>query len=427
MAKINKTILCVDNGLFMEFCLKLADSFDKVYYYVEWKDAYPGMAKAVIGTEWVNGQKLDTFDGKNFERIENLYDYLDKVDMVFFPDVYDGDLAQFLLDKGMPVAGSMKGEELELERWATKQYFKKSGMDVQPMHRIVGIDNLHKHLEKVENKWVKISKFRKQFETFHHKRYDLSRPLLDKIQMEMGPMGKIAEFIVEDNIEAEVEEGIDGYTVDGKFPNYLFAGAEIKDLSFAGKFFRYNDLSKGLKEVNKQMEPILKQYGYRGFFSTEVRTTKDGKHYFIDPCCRLGSPPNEVYQEMYTNLGDIIWNLGQGKLVDPIPANRYGMEVLIHSDWALNGHQAIHFPPEIRKYIKLRNILKVDGKYYTLNLHGLPEAGAIVVTGDSLEGCKKKLEELAPQVEGYGLNVRIESLDQAIEEFKKMETDSKKS
>lgn len=417
----DKTILCIDNGLFMEFCLKLADSFKKVYYYVEWKDAYPGMAKAVIGTEWLNGKRLDTFDGKPFERIDNLYDYLDKVDMVFFPDIYDGDLAQFLLEKGMPIAGSMKGEELELERWDTKQYFKKIGMDVQPIQRVIGIDNLHKALEKTENKWVKISKFRKQFETFHHIRYDLSRPLLDKIQMDMGPMGKIAEFIIEDNIEADVEEGIDAYTVDGKFPNYVFAGCEIKDLSFAGKFYRYTDLSEGIKEVNKQVAPLLKNYGYRGFFSSEVRTTKDGKHYFIDPCCRLGSPPNELYQEMYTNLADIVWNLGQGNVIDPIPAAKYGMEVLIHSDWALNGHQAIHFPPELRKYVKLRNILKVDNQYYTLNLHNLPEAGAIVTTGSSLEECKKKLEEIAPKVEGYGLNVRTDSLDKAIEEFTKME------
>lgn len=417
----DKTLLVVDNGLFFEFALKLADYFKKVYYYVEWKDAYPGMNKAVIGTEWVNGKKLDTFDGKPFERIENLYDYLPKVDMVFFPDVYDGDLQVYLSDQGIPVAGSMKGEELELERWATKQYFKKSGMDVQPIQRVVGIDELHKHLKDKENKWVKISKFRKQFETFQHIRYDLSRPLLDKIQMEMGPMGKIAEFIVEDNIEAEVEEGIDAYTVDGKFPNYAFAGCEIKDEAFAGKFFRYSELSDGVKEVNKQVAPILQKYRYRGFFSSEVRTTKDGKHYFIDPCCRLGSPPNELYQEMYTNLGDIIWNLGQGKVIDPTPAAKYGMEVLIHSDWALNSHQAIHFPPEIRQWVKLRNVLKIDNQYYTLNLHGLPEAGALVTVGNSLEECRKKIEEMAPKVEGYGLKVKTDAIDKALEEFSKME------
>lgn len=420
-----KSILVIDNGLFMEFALKLADFFGKVYYYVEWKDAYPGMAKAVIGTEWVNGKQLNTFDGKNFERVENLYDYLDKIDMVFFPDVYDGDMAQFLLDKGIPVAGSMKGEELELERWDTKQYFKKMGMDVQPIQRIVGMEALDKHLQGVKDKWVKISKYRKHFETFHHKKYELTKPLLDKIQKDMGPMSKIAEFIVEDNIEADVEEGIDIYTVDGKFPNYAFAGAEIKDMAFAGKFFRYNDLSEGLREVNDQISPILKKYGYRGFFSTEVRTTKEGKHYFIDPCCRLGSPPSELYQEMYTNLGDIVWNLGQGKIIDPIPANKYGMEVLIHGDGTIDSHQAVYFPPEIRKNVKLRNVLKVDGKYYTLNLHGLPEVGALVVTGNTLEECKSKLERMAEVVEGYGMSVKVEALDEAIEEFSKM--DNKKS
>src|SRR5882724_610420 len=221
-----KKILVIDNGLFNEFALKLADFFGKVYYYVEWKDAYPGIAKAIIGTEWANGKQLNTFDGKNFERVENLYEYLDEVDGVFFPDVYDGDMQEFLLEKGMAVAGGMRGEELELERWDTKQYFKKAGMDVQPVARIVGLNNLREHLKKNKDKWVKISKFRKQFETFHHEEYDLSEPLLNKLGHDLGPIAEIIEFIVEDNIEAIVEEGMDGYTVDGKFPNYTFAGAE---------------------------------------------------------------------------------------------------------------------------------------------------------------------------------------------------------
>lgn len=423
-----KKILVIDNGLFNEFALKLADFFGKVYYYVEWKDAYPGMAKAIIGTEWVNGKRLDTFDGKNFERVENLYDYIDKVDGVFFPDVYDGDMQEFLLDKGIPVAGGMKGEELELERWHTKQYFRKVGMDVQPVQRIVGLENLKTYLKdkKNQNKWVKISKFRRQFETFHHEEYELTEPLLKKIDHELGPLAEIVEFVVEDHIDALVEEGMDGYTVDGKFPNYTFAGAEIKDVGFAGKFFKYNDLSKGIRKVNEQVSPILRNYGYRGFFSTEVRTTKDNKHYLIDPCCRLGSPPNEVYQEIYKNLGEIVWGLMQGEVVDPTPVQPYGMEIMIHSDWFQHGHQAIAFPPEIRNNVKLRNMLKIDGKYYMLNLHDIPEAAALVAVGPSLEDCQKQIEKMAPMVKGYGLTVKLEAIPEAIEEFNKMLTDSKK-
>ena len=415
-----KTLLCVDNGLFFEFCLKLADFFKDVYYYIEWKDAYPGMAKAVIGTQWEKGEQVDGFEGKNFHRIDNLYDYMDKVDAVFCPDVYDGDFQEFMREKGMPVAGAFKGEELELERWDTKQYFKKIGMDVQPTKRIVGIRPLEDYLKTVDNKWVKISKYRKQFETFHHINHRLSEPIINKLEHELGPMGLITEFIVEDNIEALVEEGFDGYTSGGKYPNYAVAGCEIKDLAYAGKFMKYTDLSKGIRRVNDQISPILKSYGYSGFFSTEVRTTKDGKNYLIDPCCRLGSPPNELYQEMYANLGEIVWGLAHGEVVDPIPTKKFGMEALIWSDWYMNSHQAFYFPKEIRRWIKTRNTVLIDGTYYTLNLHGLPEIGALVAIGDSFEECKKKLEEMAPMIEGQGLTVKVDALDEAIEEFDKM-------
>jgi hypothetical protein len=416
----DKTLLVVDNGLFFELALTMARSYKKVYYYIEWKDAYPGMAKAVIGTEWKNGKQLDTFDGLPFERVENMFDYIDKADVIFFPDIYNGDLIEYLRKQGKPVFGSGRGEELELERWHTKQYFKKIGMDVQPMERVIGIDKLRERLQQVENKWIKLSKYRKIIETFHHKNYGLTEPLLDKMEWELGPMSHILEYIIEDNIEAVVEEGMDGFTVDGKYPNYLIQGCEIKDLSYAGKFIKYSELSKGCKVVNEQIAPMLKNYGYRGLFSTEVRTTAEGKHYFIDPCCRGGSPPNELYQEMYANLAEIVWEGAHGRIADPKPVKPFGIEVLIHADSMLNTHQAVYFPPEIRQWVKLRNTLKIDDQYYTLNLHGLPEVGALVAIGNSFEECKKKLEEMAPKVEGYHLSIKTDAIDQAIEEYNKM-------
>lgn len=416
----DRVLGCYDNGLFMELCLKLADSYKEVIYYTPWKNAYPRMNEAMIGTEWVNGKRLDTFDGKPFRRVENFFDHINEMDEIFFPDVYDGDMQVFLDSLGKPIFGGRKGEELELERWDTKEYFRKRGMDVQPIKRVVGLDALRGALKGTKNKWIKISKYRKSFETFHHIDYELTEPILDKIAWDLGPMAKICEFIIEDDIDAIVEEGVDMYTIDGQYPNYLFCGTEIKDKSFAGKFIPYSELSKGCKEVNKQMAPILKAYGYRGLFSTEVRTTTDGKHYFIDPCTRGGSPPNELYQEIYKNLGDIVHNGANGKLIDPIPAKKYGLEAIIWSDWFMGGHQSIKFPPEIRQWVKLRNAIKIDGAYHILNLHNMPEAAALVAIGDSFEECKSKMEEMAPMIQGKGIEVKIDALDESIEEFNKM-------
>lgn len=415
----SKKALIVDNGVFFELALKIASHFGHSYFYSTWEAGYPHINKSLIGSEWKNGEKLNTFDGVSFERVECMFDYIDEVDIIIFLDIYDGDLQQFLVEKGYKVFGCMKGEELELERWDTKNFFRKRGMDVQPIKRIIGLDALREELKKVKNKWIKISKFRAVFETFHHIDYKLSEPLLDKMAWTLGPMAKVTEFIVEDHIDALVEEGMDAYTVDGKYPNAMFGGVEIKDTSFAGMFIPYSELSDGLKKVNDQLSPILKKYGYRGFMSTEVRTTKDGKHYLIDPCTRAPSPPSELYQEVYDNLGEIVWGAAHGELVNPKANARYGLEVMINSEWFMEGHQSVYFPPEIRRWVKLKNLMKVDDHYYCLNIDGHNCIGGLIATGNSFEECKKKIEQMAPLIEGQGISINPGSVDEAISEYKK--------
>lgn len=422
----DKVILCVDNGLFFEFCLKLADHFKKVYYYTEWKDAYPGMAEAVVGTEWKNGKKLNTFDGKNIERVENLFEVIEEIDCFFTPDIYDGDLLELLERSGIPCFGSGKAERLELNRFETAVEMKKIGMDVANTVKVVGMEALRNHLRKVKDKYVKISKYRKTFETFHHIDYRLSEPLLDNVESTLGPLKYICEFIVVDSIPAIVEEGIDAYAINGELPSKMFTGCEIKDVSYAGKMIDEKELSVGNKKVNDKFQLLLKKYDHNGFFSTEVRTTKDGKHYFIDPCMRLGLPPNALYQEIYENLGDIIWKGSNGVLVEPEATNPYGMEVLISSGWHSGNHQTVYFPQEIRQWVKLINPIKIDGTYHVLRLGDSTTIGSLVAVGKSHEECAKKIKSMADKIEGYDLNIKTEGIDEAIEAFNTMMKNSKK-
>src|ERR1700678_1965336 len=118
----DKVAMIIDNGVFTDFAIKISEDFKHTYYYTEWKESYPHMNKVAIGSEWVNGKQLDTFDGKNFQSVENMFDYIDQCDIVIFLDVYNGDLQEFLVSKGVRVFGPRKGEELELERFETKQY-----------------------------------------------------------------------------------------------------------------------------------------------------------------------------------------------------------------------------------------------------------------------------------------------------------------
>jgi len=416
----DKTLLYVCSGGFFETALSLADYYKEVLYYVQWTSGFPGMDKCVVGSEYKNGKVLDTFDGKPLRRVYDIYSHLEEVDIIMYSDVYDGEQAEFFRGLGYPVVSAGKGAELELDRWKCKMEFKGAGMDVNPAKRVIGIDALREELMKVKDRYVKISRFRKQTETFHHNEYILTEPLLSKMEHEMGPMSKIIEFIIEEPIDAVVEEGCDMYSVSGKYPQMLLAGVEIKDTGYAGMIMPYDKLSKGVKETNAQISGILKKVKYQGFISTEVRTTKSKEHYLIDMSCRLPQPPSALYGEMFDNLGDIVWALGQREVIDVKPKAVYGLYCTIYSEWYQKDHQAIYFPEKYRNNVKLSQPLKIDGQYYCLNFNNHPECGSIVTVGGSFEDCKKQMEEIAKEVKGYGVSVKTDSIDTAIEEFAKM-------
>jgi len=427
MGKINlkeKSILVLDNGLFFEVALRLADFYGKVYYYTPWQSAYPKMDLAVIGSEWKNGKMLNTFDGKNVERIEEPYSYLPIIDICYCTDIYYGEFAELLRTAGIPSISAGNAEFLETDRYKTFTEMKSLGMDVPNTIRIIGIEKLKQHLKSVKNKWVKISKYRAEFETFHHVEFYLTEPLLNEIQVNLGPLKDITEFIVVDDIEADVEEGIDTYTVHGELPSVVSTGCEIKDTSYAMKLVKTDSISKGNKKVNEKFNRLLKKHKYQGFYSTEVRTTKDNKNYLIDPCCRHGLPSTFSYIELFDNFGEIVWGIANGEMINPIYKHEYGMELLISTRWDSGIQQSIYFPEKYRKNIKLLKPLKIDGKYY-VNIKGFYFIASIIATGNSHEECAKKIKEIADSIKGYQLDIKTEGLDEAIEAFNTMEKISK--
>lgn len=263
------------------------------------------MPKAVIGSEWLGGEQLHTFDGQPVERIINPWDHIDEVDIVIFPDCYDEDLQSYLLRKGKPVFGALKGAALELDRFRAKQLLKKHGMDVPSIERIVGTMRLRAYLQKPENEnvWIKIGRYRKHFETFHHVNYGLTEPALDKLEWEFGPLKSIVEFVVERDVDAIVEEGVDTYSVNGQFPSKIVQGTEIKDAGYACAFLDAEHISKGNQRIIRKLARVLAETGYQGLLSTETRTTLDGKSYLIDPCTRGGFPSLNVWMTMCDKPG----------------------------------------------------------------------------------------------------------------------------
>lgn len=257
--------------------------------------------------------------------------------------------------------------------------------------------------------------------TFYSKNYDLVEPVLDELEHKLGAVKYIKEFIVEDAYDDAVETGLDCYCIDGEYPSQTLAGVEIKDCGYCGVIVPYKKLPEQITDYNEKISQTMKDFGYRGFFSTEIRVSSKLPPYMVDKCARCGSPPSELYQIMYKNLAEIVWYGAKGELVDPEFNHKFGVEALIHSAFADQNWQAISFPKKYRNNIKLRNACCIEGKYYCApQKTGLVEIGAVVATGDTLEEAIAEAKKIAETVEGHYIEVKIDSFDKAQEEFKKL-------
>lgn len=405
----NKVALVADNGLFVSFAQTLAREFKRVLYWTPWWSAFPKSNDRLIGAGLAG-----------IERVNEFFDVVDKADIVIFPDVYMGDLQVYLAAQGKRVWGGRYGEELELDRWGLKKFLAKAGLPVPPAVRIVGTIKLREFLKEHDDKWIKVSLVRGDFETRHAKNYRLIEPWLDHLEHKLGAKKFIEEFIVEDGIDPAIEIGYDGFTVDGKWPEIAILGYEIKDQGFIGVVRPYEELPKPVRMVNSKLERVLESYEYRGNFSTEIRYTPEGESFLIDPCARLGSPPSEVYQELYTNWGEIIWNGSVGKMTKPKAVAKYAVEALIHSSWADKEWAPVYMPEDVRQWVKLRNHTVIDGKDYVVPQDvGLPEIGAVVGIGDTLIEAIQACKDHADKVEGFDIEIKMDSIHEALQEIQK--------
>lgn len=411
----SKTVLVWDNGLFCELAVTLSKQFGRVLYFSPWCNGYPTSKGLLIGQ-----------GVKGIERIVEPWSYIDQVDLFVFPDVYEGTLQEYLANQGKRVWGCRLSAELELDRVRSKELSAGLGIDIGPYKAMTGLDALREHLKAHDDQYVKISATRGDMETFHAPSYDEIEPRLDELEHTLGAKKKIMEFIVEQAINDAIEIGYDGYSIDGKFPKGAIVGVEVKDKGYVGRTMRYSETPESVRGVNDKLAPVLKKYKHRGFLSTEIRATKDGKAYLIDPCQRCGSPPSELYQNMISNLAEIMWYGAEGIVVEPEYKAKWGAMILLLSDWADKNWQQVSFPSKYRENVKLRNFCVIDGEYYVIpQASGMPEIGAVVAMGDTAQAAIDECKRIAKLVEGYSVEHPVESLDEAYANLKEILTGEK--
>jgi len=405
-----KTVLIYDYGQYVELAVTLSKSFGRTLYYAPWFDGGNPTSRILrIG---------QGFEG--VERVEEIWPYIDDIDLVVFPDVYEAGLQEYLVSIGKRIWGCRSGADLELDRVKSKETSKKLGIDIAPYTVVTGFDDLRKHLKTHPDVHVKISKTRGDMETFHSPDYVASEQRLDELEHKLGAKKSVMEFIVEQGINDAVECGYDGYTVDGAYPREALVGVEVKGDAYIGRAMRYRELPEQVRSVNERLAPALKRYGVRGFLSTEIRCNEDGA-FLIDPCMRCGTPPSELYQAMITNLAEIIWEGADGIMVEPEYAEKWGAMILLQSEWVMDNWQHISFPPSIRDSVKLHNATMIEGEYYVIP-HGdrRMQVGAVIGMGATAQKAIDACAEIAEQVEGHLITKPIDTLDEAREELEKI-------
>lgn len=405
---------CVyDYGAFVTLAAYLVGQFRRVYYFCPWQDAYPSSAPRIVGSGI-----------KGVTRIEgDIFDHLDDIDLFIFPEVCDGSLQQHLVSLGKRVWGSRAGEELELDRPKTKELLKRLGLDVGKYAVLEGMDALRDHLKDHKDQWIKVSTTRADMETWHAKDLKDAEVHLNELEHRLGASARHMQFTVEDAINDAIECGYDGFCVDGKFANGAVTGIEVKDRCYLQRAVRYAELPVAVRRVNDGLAPALKRYGYRGFISTEIRATRDGKAYLIDPCARFGSPPNEACQLQIKNLAEIMYEGAAGIVIEPEFASRYAAELLLRSEWAMHNWLPLRIPPAIRQNVKIRNLAMIDGEpfYVPLASQGACSViGAVAALGDTADQAIENCRKIASQVEGYEIDCSPDSLDESKDHLAKI-------
>lgn len=402
----SKKVLVVDWGQFFDCAHLLATEFGQVWYAVPWRNSFPTSRLRDIGRG---------FEG--VERVRDWEDYIDRADLIVFPDVYCGPLVRFLRAKGYRVWGAGEDEILEIERFETKQIMQSIGLPSPRWTIANGLADLRQKVAKVDEAWVKGSRFRGDFETFHHKDLAQTEEWLNDYRVRVGPRAEETRFMLEEPIEPAVEFGFDGSVVDGQYPECVLWGVEAKDLGYIAQSCRYEELPEAIRSVNDALAPVLEQMSARTFMSTEVRIDQEQNAFLLDPCMRLGNPPSAIMFRLLANWPAHLWAGAAGQLVDLAPVKRFAAQLMLNSEWVMKKWLAVEIAKEAQSWVALREPVAVDGQIYVLPSE-IGSVGTAVGIGDTVEEAVEAAIEHADAVKGIQVEWNKDAFPKALDAIK---------
>ena len=403
MKAVGEVTACVvDGGLFPEVAIALAKKYKRVLYQNTIDGPFPKIHEACIG------------DGiPDIQRIQDFWSIKKEIDLFVFPDCSHAPLQEELVRQGYPVWGGRGGIDLELKRVKFKELLADLGLSVGGYHVCYGLKALKEHLWDKKDKWIKISKFRGNRETWHWSDRDTSWDNLDQLAVELGPMQDFLPFVVEDCIETTIEWGYDGYFCAGSFPRLSAQGPETKDKALFSSITRWDQLPDQVKGVLEAMTVVLGERNYTNFISAEIRITEDNEAYFTDPTCRFPLPATGAQLVLYGNVPEIIWYGANGECIDPEPVNNFAVECMIDHTGDDQGWRILRVKDEFRDYVKLTNFTQFGHELYGFPPlpHSCDSVGSLVGDGKTIEEAIEAVKDRCDECFGdQPVNIQVEAL-----------------
>src|SRR4029077_8196333 len=371
-----KDVTCcvVDHGLFVPLALKLSETYKRVLYWTPAERDFPTVNEHVVGDGY-----------PNIERCKDFWPIKKEIDLFVFPDIQHSGLQLELESQGFAVWGSRTGDSLEINRERFHEILGEVGLEVPKFEVVVGLSKLREHLRDQTDKYLKVSKFRGSFETFHWRDQTMDGGALDVWAVHLGPVAELVRFLVFDAIPTELEIGGDTYNVRGQFPKRMMHGLECKDKGYLGEMTDTDIMPEQVKAVMEAFAPILKEHNYTNLWSMEIRVTDDGFK-FIDPCCRFPCPGSGSQLMLYKNFAEIVWGGANGELVEPETKDEVAAEVMLTMKGEKDAWHCVEWPAELKDHVKCRGACLIDGKTCLPphEAHG-DEIGYLGATGKDIE------------------------------------------
>jgi hypothetical protein len=406
----DKTAIVYDRGGLYLYCAeKLAEKYGKVMYYLADADAYPTSQKATIGSGI-----------KNIKRIHDFFKYVDEADVVYFFDCYDGEMQHWLREKGYKIFGSGRGEQLEIDKIFFLEALEKLKLPCAKTYLAEGMDDLCGYLKEHDNETLFLKNLhRGDFESRKFSSMAQSRPFLNDLRKRLGSASDTIEVLIQHKIDSVIEVGYDGFQINGEFTDNCIVGYEIKDRGFVGKIFP--ETPRIVKLINDAFSSTLKELGGMGNYSTELRITKDGLPYYIDPTQRVPSPPGELMCEIYENWAEATYQIAHEIVPELIPKAEFGAECILTSSWHEEHEIHVKFPSKYKEHIKLKNHTVRGGEYYCIPNGNGSFFGSVVAYADTLEEAIEKVKEVAGAIEADDYSFDDSMFNEACEAVEKGE------